>query len=292
VISQSDLAAMNQAAAQADVKSASRAASVVRRASANNVPHLRSTAAIASEMSTLVGIQSKDQLDNLGAVPLDSSLAAGDLISDGSVAPIMPKAVVVTRRASSHAVPSLVGKRSDREMQIASAKIGGDSFGNVEPNTVPKVDLNEIERQATQIIPQLESKMVNVKELSTRDMHRLAGSYDVVVDDQRVALAEPLQERGALLYAPMRQIFETQGGQLAWDQTKHQVSAFSTAGEVVLRIGSHHAIVNNRAVKMQGAAYLLNNRTMLPVDFYATAMNANVSFDPESGHLVIESKDN
>jgi hypothetical protein len=121
-------------------------------------------------------------------------------------------------------------------------------------------------------------------------MRTLRGSTEIVFDNKRVKLDEPLQERGALLYAPMRQIFESQGGQLAWDQAKHQVRAITPVGEVSLKIGSHHALVNDQQVKMQGSAYLLNNRTMLPVDFYATALNAKVTFDPATGHLVIESK--
>ena len=47
----------------------------------------------------------------------------------------------------------------------------------------------------------------------------------MVVNDRSVDLNQPLQDRGAMLFAPIRQIIEQQGGTLTWNSETRQVSA-------------------------------------------------------------------
>ena len=59
---------------------------------------------------------------------------------------------------------------------------------------------------------------------------------------------------------------------------------------MTVTIGSRAASVNNQVVKLNSAPYLYNDRTMLPLDFFQKALNAKVSYDSATGHLLIQSK--
>ncbi len=122
------------------------------------------------------------------------------------------------------------------------------------------------------------------------DIAALRGVAEVVVNDQSVDLNQPLQDRGAMLFAPIRQIIEQQGGTLTWNSETRQVSAVTAKRSVTVTIGSRTASVNNQAVKLNSAPYLYNDRTMLPLDFFQKALNAKVSYDSATGHLLIQSK--
>ena len=60
----------------------------------------------------------------------------------------------------------------------------------------------------------------------------------MVYDNRRVELDRPLQDRGAILFAPLRQIFESQGGQLAWNHATRQVHAVNQSTDITVTIGS------------------------------------------------------
>jgi hypothetical protein len=191
--------------------------------------------------------------------------------------------------SSVHAGKASVPQSTKLE-RIASAQVDSSAPYAPPQLVAPKVDLSRINANAVDSMPSLTGQFVSITRLSESDISRLRGEYQVVVDNRRVEMDRPLQDRGSVLFAPMRQIFESQGGALSWDQDKRQVHAISDTKDILLTIGSKHALVNQQSVRMTSAPYLYNDRTMLPLDFFKVAMDASVSYDAATGHVIIESR--
>lgn len=121
--------------------------------------------------------------------------------------------------------------------------------------------------------------------------HRLAGQYMVVMNDRAVTMDRPIQDHGNVLCAPIRQIFESEGGVLFWSPKTKTVHAFTPDRDVKIQVGSKKASVNNQDQKLSAAPYISAGRTMIPVGFLPSALNVTVTYDAATGHLEINSKD-
>ena len=90
---------------------------------------------------------------------------------------------------------------------------------------------------------------------------------------------------GSTSVAAFRFLFEQQGGTVTWDSANRTVHAKNGDKEISLTIGSDQAVVNQKTVMMDMAAFLLSGRTMVPVRFFETSMNAHVTWDPATGRM-------
>ena len=99
----------------------------------------------------------------------------------------------------------------------------------------------------------------------------------------------PRIENGLPL-APFRAIFEHTGGLVKWNNSDKIVRALDTDRNIEIRIGSKEAKVNSKPLMMEATPYLDHGRTIVPLSFIRDAMDLKVTFDPESGHLLIEKK--
>ena len=86
---------------------------------------------------------------------------------------------------------------------------------------------------------------------------------------------------------PFRFLFEKQGGKLEWDGANHRVTARNATHQVTLTIGSKSALVNQKEVMMDLAAFLVSGRTMVPLRFFEKALNASVEWEPATGRLLV-----
>ncbi len=86
---------------------------------------------------------------------------------------------------------------------------------------------------------------------------------------------------------PFRFLFEKQGGKLEWDSVNHRVTAKNATHQVTLTIGSKSAMVNQKEVMMDLAAFLVSGRTMVPLRFFEKALNASVEWEPATGRLLV-----
>jgi LysM repeat protein len=86
-----------------------------------------------------------------------------------------------------------------------------------------------------------------------------------------------------------RFLFEKQGGTMTWDAETQQVTAKNDKYEVTLTIGSDKATVNQKEEMMDMAAFLLSGRTMVPIRFFESALNAKVEWEPSTGRIYVAS---
>jgi hypothetical protein len=227
--------------------------------------------------------QSTDAIDRLlAAGQLDESTPAA--VAGAGYAKVTPPISVprVSLRKSPAAHKPLT--------QMASASIGIDNIPAGHVPTLTHIEAARISAQAAEETQDIADHGVSEPSLTKAVLRNVRGEYQVVYDNRRVELDRPLQDRGSVLFAPLRRIFESQGGQLAWDHVKRQVHAVNQGTDIVVTIGSKKAVVNNQTVRMSGAPYLFNSRTMLPLDFVGVALDAKVSYDAATGHMIIESR--
>lgn len=92
---------------------------------------------------------------------------------------------------------------------------------------------------------------------------------------------------GSTSVTPFRFLFEQQGGTMKWDGQTQRVTAAKGDMKVTLTIGSKTAVVNQKEVMMDLAAFLLSGRTMVPVRFFEDALHAEVEWEPTTGRLYI-----
>ena len=68
------------------------------------------------------------------------------------------------------------------------------------------------------------------------------------------------------------------------------VRAKSATKDIQLTIGKNQAVINAKAVSLDGKPYLIMGRTMVPLSFVTAAMDADVQYDAATGHLLITSR--
>ncbi len=77
---------------------------------------------------------------------------------------------------------------------------------------------------------------------------------------------------------PFRSIGEATGSTVYWDESTKTVTLTREAKQIILIIGDDYAQVNNRKVKLDVPATIINNRAMVPLRFIAEALDFNVSW--------------
>ncbi len=78
---------------------------------------------------------------------------------------------------------------------------------------------------------------------------------------------------------PMRDIFESLGAQVNYNNLTREIAAQRGTTVVRLSIGSNQASVNNVAVMLQSAAQSFGGRTYVPLRFVSEAMGATVNYN-------------
>jgi LysM repeat protein len=116
---------------------------------------------------------------------------------------------------------------------------------------------------------------------------KVPGTFDLVMNDKRVAFdVQPRIENGLPL-APFRQIFEHAGGVVVWDPSSQEVHAANEGKDIKLRIGSKEANVNQVVVVMDREAFLDSGRTIVPVSFMEKALDLKAEFDVKNGTIML-----
>jgi len=229
-----------------------------------------------------------------GPARMDSKIINSDLAVSASAAVPQASAPTVAPQISDPrlANPKVAVKVviAPQRVQIASASVDG-ALGSAGGSSLRMPIL--VPRAAPVETTTVDSAGIahhTVDVFSPGVIQRVRGSYTLVMDDHAVKLTQPLQDHDSVLCAPLRQIFESQGGVLDWYGKSKEVRATTATRVVMLKIGSRTANINGESTQLKTAPYISQNRTMIPVGFLPLALNVSVSYDPASGHLLIDSK--
>jgi len=100
----------------------------------------------------------------------------------------------------------------------------------------------------------------------------------VVLDGDQLRVSPPPIERGGRVLIGMRDIFEALGCNVLWISQTQTVKATKPGTEIVLRIGSHTAHVNGRAIHLDLAPQVIRKSTYVPLRFVAESTGAKVDW--------------
>jgi len=116
---------------------------------------------------------------------------------------------------------------------------------------------------------------------------KVPGSFDVVVNNKRVAFDVPPRIENGLPITPFRQIMEYAGGVVIWDAEKQEVNAANDQSAIKIKIGSKEAMINQTVIVMDREAFLDSGRTMVPVSFMEKALDLKAEYDVKSGTIML-----
>ncbi len=113
----------------------------------------------------------------------------------------------------------------------------------------------------------------------------------VVFNGQQLDLRTlPAMQQGISM-TPLREVFEHTNGVLYWYPQEKRVEAKSDQMNVKLQIGNPQAQVNGEAQTLSLAPYIKQGRTMVPLQFVADTLNVTITFNPDTGQIVISSNE-
>lgn len=119
------------------------------------------------------------------------------------------------------------------------------------------------------------------------------GSSDTVflfVNGRKVNFKDAPVVRDGRTLAPAREVFESLGGQLSWDEATQTVTTKIGNNVVVFTIGSNEATVNGVSKTLDVPASLINDRAYVPVRFLSDSVGGNLTWDEKTSSILIDIK--
>jgi hypothetical protein len=105
-------------------------------------------------------------------------------------------------------------------------------------------------------------------------------------EDITFATTQPFMKQGHTL-VPIRGVFEKIGAKVDYDAKTHMVMAYKPGIEIVLKIGSTKAMVNNVETYVPLPAQIYSGSTVVPLRFLSESLGATVSYDQDAGWINI-----
>lgn len=117
-----------------------------------------------------------------------------------------------------------------------------------------------------------------------------ANLINVYVNDSKLNMSTQAVIEQERTLVPLRSIFESMGATVRWEQSTKTVTGFKGDKSMQLQIGNKSATVNNRIVKLDVAAVLRNDYTLVPARFIAESLGSEVDWDNNTRSVLIDSK--
>jgi len=105
-------------------------------------------------------------------------------------------------------------------------------------------------------------------------------------EDVTFATTQPFMKQGHTL-VPIRGVFEKIGAKVDYDSKTQMVMAYKPGIEIVLKIGSDKAMVNNEEKYVPLPAQIYSGSTVVPLRFLAESLGATVSYNEAAGWINI-----
>jgi len=134
---------------------------------------------------------------------------------------------------------------------------------------------------------QVANALTDGARLRTGSIIRVPGTFDVVMNDKRVAFDVSPRIENGLPLTPFRQIMEYAGGVVVWYPETQEIRAANEQTEIKLKIGSKEALVNQTVLVMEREAFLDSGRTMVPMSFLERALDLKAEYDVRSGTIML-----
>ena len=101
--------------------------------------------------------------------------------------------------------------------------------------------------------------------------------------------ADPFISNDRVL-VPVRMVFESMDAKVSWDGKARKATVVSDGITFVFTIDSNIVIVNNKKVEIDVNAHIVNDRTFIPLRFFAENINMDVAWDGDKREVHINDK--
>lgn len=115
-----------------------------------------------------------------------------------------------------------------------------------------------------------------------------AEGLNLVINDRPIKPDVPPEIVNGRTLVPIRVISETLGAGVEWDGENRVVNITYYENNIILKIDSVDARVNNTNVKMDVPAQIINKRTMVPLRFVGEALGAKVDWIQETRTVIVK----
>ncbi|MDI9636749.1 stalk domain-containing protein [Kamptonema cortianum] len=170
------------------------------------------------------------------------------------------------------------------------AKNAQSQKGGTQPGapTVIEIHGNTVISPSTDIV----AGKTELKPLAINFGTRLPDTNDMTIylNGQPVAFDVNPRVLDGVPLTPFRHLFEGYGGEVKWEHASKTVSGDSDGLKLTFRIGDPQADVNGLKMMMEMAPYIERGRSIVPLSFMSQALNVNITYDPNTGHVLILSK--
>ncbi|WP_372010880.1 alpha/beta fold hydrolase [Paenibacillus chitinolyticus] len=97
--------------------------------------------------------------------------------------------------------------------------------------------------------------------------------------------------KAATVLAPLRLVSETAGAKVAWNNEERTVTLSLGSDTITLAIGKSTARINDKEVELGAAVQIKDEKAFVPLSFLTEALHTAVSWDPQTGKLIIPKGD-
>ncbi|MGZ4112991.1 MAG: C40 family peptidase [Tumebacillaceae bacterium] len=126
--------------------------------------------------------------------------------------------------------------------------------------------------------------------LNVRVAHAAENDMKILVDDKPLVTdVQPIVLNDRTLL-PLRAVFESLGANVEWLQAQNAIEGRKGSTVIQLHFNDTQALVNGKAVKMDVAPVVINDRTLVPVRFIAESLGATVNWDAQTNTVAINQK--
>lgn len=233
---------------------------------------------------------SHDELVSPDLPPVTFSTATSNVISEHTEA---RSAMVRTGSPynSSAAVPSANPANRESIIELASSSIplGDLSLPYLTAPLVPMAHATAVKM----IVPVAKPRIVGIHTAAAPNAASLLkaiGQTSIWVNTIPLKIDRPIAAQDGVMFSPLRQIFEFEGGNLAWLPKSSEVLAHSDTHNIDLHIGQRDVTINNKEYMLDSAPYIDQGRTMVPLSMLPLALDVTVQYDNRNGHILVQSK--
>lgn len=146
----------------------------------------------------------------------------------------------------------------------------------------------EFKKISRKLLPGILTAIIIMTAFVPMSASAAAASVKVTLNGQVLNFdVPPVIEQGRTL-VPFRGIGETLGASVNWDQNTRTITAYKGDKQVILKVGSTTAYINQNPVKLDAPPVVRNNRTLVPLRFFSEAFGASVSWQDATRTVVID----
>jgi len=112
--------------------------------------------------------------------------------------------------------------------------------------------------------------------------------FDIYVGGEKLNFDVSPRITNGIPLSPFRHLLESYGGDVKWTHESKEVNGNQDGQMIWFRIGNPEAKVNGQSVFLETAPFIEKGRSIVPLSFMTQALNLNIQYDPNTGHVLIQ----